>query len=236
MQFRQLRAAAAVGLCGLMASCSRPSIEEAPTPFARKAEPDEIERQMARDADDIWNVVAKTLKDGGLAIVQQDHDKLGGDLTAQRAGGGNVFVRVRQLQPRQSSITVRLQPPDRRTAFQLHEAFARGLGLGEAKSGLFGGESDSGSYRVTLDQAVQAARDALAAAKLEVTDATHQAEAAEVKGRRGDSIPAKIQIKSKDGRTASVTFIAGTEKNEEIKMLVRTLKQEFERRVRERAP
>src|SRR5436190_13111801 len=128
----------AAGLAFLLpAGCSRPSVEEAPTPFKKKAEPDEIERTYPRDADEIWKVVHKTFEQNQLAIVQQDHDKLGGDLVADRRGGGTVFTRVRQLQPKQSSVTVRLEPPDRSVSLQLHETFARELGLGDASGGLF---------------------------------------------------------------------------------------------------
>jgi Protein of unknown function (DUF3568) len=221
----------AAGLALLLpAGCSRPSVEEAPTPFKKKAEPDEIERTYPRDADEIWKVVQKTFEQNQLAVVQQDHDKLGGDLVAERRGGGTVFARVRQLQPKQSSVTVRLEPPDRGVSLQLHETFARELGLGDASGGLFGGDSDEGTYRITLSQAIQVGEEVLAAAGLQVTDAIKKADEAELKGRRSDSVPVRIQMKSKDRQTTVVTFYVGTDKNDEHKSLVRTLKQQFESR------
>jgi len=224
-------------LLAMLLSCSRPSVEEAPTPFQKKQEPDEVERTYPRDAEKIWEVVTKTFEKNQLAIVKKDQDKLGGDLVAQRTGGGNVFTRVRQLQPKQSSVTVRLEPPDRAVSLQLHETFARELGLGEAETGLFGGgDSDEGTYRITLDQAVQVAGEVLAASSLQVTDGTRKGDEAEMKARRSDSVPVKIRMKVKDRQTTLVTFIAGTEKNDEHKSLVRTLKQQFESRSRLLSP
>jgi len=225
------------GLALMLGCSSRPSVEEAPTPFQKQKEPDEIERTYPRDAEKVWDVVTGTLQKNQLAIVKQDHDKLGGDLAAQRKGGGNLFVRVRQLQPAQSSVTVRLEPPDRAVSLQLQETFARELGLGEAETGLFGGgDSDEGTYRLTLDQAIRVAEEVLAAANLQVTDASKKDDNAQLKARRSDSVPVKIRMKAKDRQTTLVTFIAGTEKNDEHKSLVRTLKQQFESRSRLLSP
>ena len=224
---------AATGAILFLAACSRPAVEEAPTAFGQ---PDEIERQLPRSAEETWDAVLEVLDENKFQIVQQDHDKLGGDLSAGRSPGSKVHVRVKQLQLKRTSLSVRLEPPDRSLSVQIHEAVARVVGLGEATGGLFGGESEQGAYALALEQAVQVARRALAALNLHLIDLTTKATEAELKGRRVDSTPVKIRMKAAEPRRTEVTFLVGTSKSDDHKDLLKSLRQEFERRARQLAP
>jgi hypothetical protein len=220
----------------LLAACSRPSVDEAPAAFGQRAEPDEIERQIPRDAEVVWEAALRVLHENQFQVLQQDHDKLGGDVTARRTAGNKVYVRVKQLQPKQTTVTVRLDPPDRPLSVQLQEGIAGAVGLGEATTGLFGGESEEGTYPLPLDQAVRVARQAFAELRLHVVDASRKESEAELKGRRADSTPVKVRMKFWNPRATALTFIVGASKSDDHRALLKSLRQEFERRVRQFAP
>jgi len=217
---------AAWGLAAMIAiaGCGgRPALEEPAPSFGRG--PDAIERLIAVPSDDVWDAVVSTLARNGFKIAFQDHDGLGGDLVAEQKGG-RVLVRVRRLDERESSLAVRVEPPDRTVTLQLQEAVARALGWGDARSGA----SERQTFRLSLDQAIHAAEQTLAALRIGVLDRRRGKDEAILEGRRADSIPVRIRLRCPDGRETDATFVAGASRSDEGRALARRMRQEFQMR------
>ena len=223
-----LGAAIAIAGCG-----RRPTIEEPPPGFGRG--PDAIERLCPEPATDVWDAVIDTLKDNGFEIAHEDHDALGGEMAAER-NGGRIIVRVRQVDQHQSSLAVRVEPPDPRVTLQLQETFARALGRGEARSGLFGGASEEQVVELPLDPAIRAAEATMKTLRIGVIDRRRGRGVAELDGRRIDSVPVRIRLESSDGRTTEATFVAGTTKSDDVRALAKRMRREFELRARDLTP
>jgi hypothetical protein len=134
---------------------------------------------------------------------------------------------VRSLDEKHSDVSVRVDPGNRNMAEMIHERIADKVGLKEAKSAFFGGNSCEGTYPNSLDSCVKAAEDAARRLKLTVTNREIEDGAAIVDARESNSNP--VQFKSKkvnDG--TKVTFIAGREKTEATRDLANRMKAEFE--------
>ena len=211
----------------LAAGCARPTVADSPPVFA--AGTGEIERLVPCDAEDAWTVVLRTLRRNDFAPARADHDRLGGDVAARRADRV-VFVRVRKLDEERTLLSVRAEPPDPALSLRLHEAFATGLGLGEARPGLFGGNSAELRAGLTIDEAVRRAREVLRVLRIEETGVEKKPEEAEVRGRTFDSTPVRIVLASDGPRAIEATFIVGARKRDAYLALAGRMKQEFERR------
>lgn len=219
-----LGAVLAIAGCG-----SRPDLEDGPPSFGRG--PDTLERFCPEPAVEIWDVVVSTLKRNGFDIDYEDHDRLGGDLIAGRLGG-RVLVRVRQVDQRRSSLAVRVEPSDASVTLAFQEAFARALGRGEARSGLFGGATERQTLRMSLDEAIHAAEETLRELRIDVLDRRRGKGEAVLDGRRFDSIPVRIRLRCPDGRKTDVTFVAGASMSDDARALARRLRLDFTTRAR----
>lgn len=215
-----LAATAALAGCG-----SRPAIDEPPPGFGRG--PDVIERLCPETALQLWDVVVGTLKRNGFEIVHEDHDGVGGEVVAERYGG-RVITQVRQVDDRNSSLAVRVEPPDRTVTLKIQEAYARALGRAEAS-----GASEELTVTLPLDASILAAEETLRALRVGVLDRRRGRGQAVLDGRRGDSVPVRIRLRG-DGRKTEAEFVAGTEKNDETEALARRMREEF--RIRTASP
>ena len=207
--------------------CARPAVEDSPPLFA--AGTGEVERRVPRDAEEAWDAVLRTLRRNGFTPVRTDHDRLGGDVAARR-GEVVVFVRVRMLDQNRTQVSARSDPPDPELSRRLHEAFAIGLGLGEAKAGMFGGCSAELHAGLPLDEAVQRARDVLRDLRITETGLEKNSDEAEVRGRTADSIPVLIILASDGPAETEATFVVGDRKRDAYLALAERMKQLFERR------
>jgi len=224
-----------LGLGALLAivGCgSRPKLEDPAPSFGRG--PDTIERTCPEPPDEIWDVVTETLRKNGFEIEFDDHDRLGGDLVAAQPGA-RVLVRVRQVDAKRSSLAVRVDPPDAKVTLAFQEAFARALGRGEASSGPFGGATERESVQMTLDAAIEAAEETLRALRIGVLDRRRGKDEAVLDGRRSDSIPVRIRLRT-DGEKTDATFVAGASKSEDARALARRMRLEFRMRARSGNP
>jgi hypothetical protein len=207
--------------------CARPTVSDSPPLFA--GEPGEIERRVPRDSGEAWDAVIRTLRRHGFTPVRTDHDRLGGDVAARKADRV-VFVRVRRTGDDRAVLSVRTEPADPELSRRLHESFALGLGMGEAKDGLFGGHSTEARAAMTIDQAVKTARDVLRALRIEETGLERKGDEADVRGRTVDSIPVRILLASEGPKETEATFIVGDRKRDPYLALAERMKEEFERR------
>ena len=187
-----------------------------------------VDREFSRPAQDVWKASVKSAEAMDLRISCETHDDLGGEIMASRANGDEVRISIRSLSEKSSQVSVRVEPGDPALATMLQERIAKKLGLGEARTGLFGGNSLEGTYDTPLILSMLAARRALRAVDVTLTgDETH-ADWATIDGRRPDSTPVRIRMDQVDPAKVRVTFIAGNEKSEDNKAFARRMKVDYE--------
>lgn len=186
-----------------------------------------VDRQYARSASDAWDAAVAAVKGYDLSIESDRHDSLGGEIQARRAGGDKVNVRVRSIDDKNSNVSVRVDPGNRNMADMIHEKIADKLGMKEAKSTFFGGNTVEGSYSSSLDVCVSAAECAARKLNLKVTNREVNGTSAVLDARESNSNPVQFKMKKTDDGT-KVSFIAGREKNDATQALAARLKSEFE--------
>jgi|SRR5579862_925146 len=186
-----------------------------------------VDRQYVKSASETWDAATAVVKGYEFKLESDQHDAMGGELHARRANGEKVVVRVRSLDERNSNVSVRVDPGNRNMAEMIHEKIADKVGLKEAKSAFFGGNSCEGTYPNTLDSCVKAAEEAAKRLKLTVTNREIKDGAAIVDAREANSTPVQFKMKKVDEGTR-VTFIAGREKTEATRDLANRMKAEFE--------
>lgn len=182
-----------------------------------------VEREYARSSDKIWKAAVESAKDAGLDIISERNDGLGGTLLARRATGEDVRVVVTPMHDARSKATVRVGPGDLTLAKLLHERIAENAGLGEARGGFFGGDSEEGLYAADVATCGSAARRTMYALKYEIVRET----TGRIDARGGGSTPVGIEWVTIKGKTR-VTFFAGESKSDEHRAMVRAMKAEFE--------
>jgi hypothetical protein len=187
-----------------------------------------VDREFTKPASIVWSASLKSVESMDLAVSSQAHDRLGGEIVARRGAGSLVRVWVKALDEKHSQVSVRVEPGERALATLLQERIAEKLGLGEARSGLLGGNSTDGVYCADLAVSMLSARRALRSLQVTITeDATH-AQWARIDGRLKDSTPVRIQIDQVEDQKTKVTFIAGNEKSEDNKAFAHRMKEEYE--------
>jgi len=188
-----------------------------------------VDRPYAKPAADVWDASVSAAKSYDLKIESDRHDRMGGELIARRAAGERVSIRVRSVDDRSSTVSIRVEPGDRNLANLLHDRIGEKLG-GQAKTGLFGGSSAEGTYTAALPRCVAAAEGALKAGDFELTKREVTESSAVLEGRRTDTVPAAIRI-SKDGDSRKAVFVVGSGKNAGNQAAADRLKADFERAV-----
>ena len=190
-----------------------------------------IDREYAKPASEIWSASLKSAEAANLTLNSEHHDKMGGEIVACRANGDEVRITVVSLAENTCRVSVRVGPGDRNLANLIQERIAEKTGLGEAKTGPFGGNSLAETYAAGLQSSISSARSAYAALSVTVTgDETHAASAT-VDGRLKDSTPVRIRMDKSDERNTRITFIAGNEKNADNKEFSWKMKEEFEKSI-----
>ena len=187
-----------------------------------------VERDYARTAPDAWKAAVRSAEASGLQIRSDRNDKFGGELVASRANGDEVRIDIRSLSEQLSRVTVRVEPGDRALATMIHERMAEKMGLGAARPGLFGGSSIEGTYLTDLESCRAPARRAFSALDVTPTGEDVHANGWRLDGRLKDSTPVRITAQKEGDLKTRVAFIAGSEKNEDMKALARKLRDEFE--------
>jgi hypothetical protein len=189
-----------------------------------------VDRDYSKPADQVWSAAVDSVKQAGMRIETDRHDALGGELVARRPDNSEVRINVKSLDQNNTKVSVRVGSGDKDLANNLQERIAEKMGMGEAKGGLFGGNSPDATYNADLESCVGAARRTYEALKLTVThEETHESWA-QIDARQSESNPVRIKCeKTDDGKKTKVTFIAGNEKNDDNKSFVQRMKDEFER-------
>ena len=186
-----------------------------------------VERTYAKSAPDTWDASLAAVKAYDLKVESDRHDSMGGEIQARRADGEKVLVKVRSLDDKTSEVSVRVGPGNKNMAEMIHEKITGKLGMKEAKSTLFGGNTAEGTYAQTLDHCVKAAEDTAKKMDMTVTNREVKDNHAVVDARESNSNPVQFKLKKTDDGV-KVTFIAGREKSDASKDLANRMKTEFD--------
>jgi hypothetical protein len=189
-----------------------------------------VDRDYARPVGKVWQASVDSAKDAGLEVLSAKGDALGGTLVARRSSGDEVRIVVNPLQETRSRVSVRVGPGDLALARLLHERIAEGVGLGEARTGLFGGHSLEGRYDPDLTACTLAGRRMLQALKLEITREETHALWTTIDARTAESIPVRLKCEI-EGTKTHVRFVAGEARTDDALALARRMKEEFEKNV-----
>jgi len=186
-----------------------------------------VERTYAKSAPDTWDASMAAVKAYDLRVDSDRHDSMGGEIQAHRGDGEKVMVKVRSLDDKNSEVSVRVGPGNKNMAEMIHEKIAGKLGMKEARSTLFGGNTAEGTYAQTLDHCVKAAEDTAKKMDMTVTNREVKDGHAVVDARETNSNPVQFKLKKVD-EGVKVTFIAGREKTDASKDLAHRMKTEFD--------
>lgn len=186
-----------------------------------------IDRQYGRSAADAWDAAVAAVKTYDITVESDAHDAMGGELRAHRGSGEKVVVRVKSLDEKNSNVSVRVEPGNRNMAEMIHEKIAEKLGMKEAKSTFFGGNTLEGTFTSNLDACVSAAECAARNLNLTVTNRERNPSTAVIDARDSNSNPVQFKMRKVDEGT-KITFIAGREKTDATQAFVARMKQEFE--------
>jgi hypothetical protein len=187
-----------------------------------------VDREFAKTSPEVWAAAVRSAEKVDCKVWSDVHDKLGGELIARRASGSEVHVWVKSLDERNTRVSVRVEPGDQALALMIQERIAENLGLGAAKSALFGGNSLEGTYANPLDLCRTSARRVISTLKVNLTDEETHATWSRIDGRLRDSTPVRIKIERIEDSKTRVTFTAGNQSNEDNKAFVQRMKDEFE--------
>jgi hypothetical protein len=221
-----------------------------------KGEANAVSRNYSRPTPVVWNAMTAALQGLDLRIEEDHHDALGGKLTAVRATGDEVSVKVRSIDEQNASVNVVVEKGDRNMADIVHGQIAKNLGTGSAKTSFYGGNRLEATYEASLARCVMAAERACEAIGFTVTNRDIHENWADLMARRSGASTVLIHVeaplpeqKPPSGQPApangggtgvpsdkktqvKVSFIVGTMRTEDNEEILGRLKQEFDRILR----
>jgi hypothetical protein len=221
---------ALAGIVALMAACSH----EGKSPSSKGdwgTGLNTVERKYAKTAADTFGAAVSALKAYDLTVDRDRSDEMGGEVVGRRADGRKVTVKVDALDKNSSRATVRVEPGDANLAQMIHEKMADELGMGTAKSALFGRNTLDGYYDVGLQGALDAAERTAKKLGWTVVHKEVKDDVATLDARVEDSTPVSFKaekVDDKRGKT-KVTFVAGRGKTDMSKTLLSRMHDEFDR-------
>ena len=220
-----------VSLAGAIVLAACGGAPETPGTTSDRGGPVEpIERQYGKPTDQVWDATLSAMKSMDLKIDVDRHDDLGGEIIARRADGRRVTANLSSIEKTRTKVAIRADRTSPEAAAQLHERIAEKLGMGEAKSALFGGNTLDGTYSTDFAGALGAAERACRKLGFIVTGREAHDTWAHLDARTVDSTPLRFRMDRRDDRSAptGVKFIAGRGTTDDSKSLVSRMKSEFE--------
>jgi hypothetical protein len=197
-----------------------------------------VSRTYPADVERAWQAVTSALKELELKTDESAHDALGGRLTAERATGETVEVRVRMMDMNSTRVDVAVDPADRNMAQAVQNRVSEKLGgsVEGAPGGAVGsGSSAEGTYDNPLDEAVAAAEQAFQALNLKVEHREQRDIWASLRTRAMGTIPVQILMQRTPKDQTEVTFGVGTSRGTDNEAIAERLKQEFEAALKQEA-
>lgn len=187
-----------------------------------------VDRDYQAKAPEAHEAAVAALERSGMRIVTNRCDSLGGEILAKRADESDVRVTTRSLDEDNCRMSIRVEPGDAALANILHERTACELGLCEATGGLFGGASEIDCYRMTVKEAMEAAKSSMSANKLDITHEEAHLTWCELEARQENSNPARIRILKGEDGCVDISFFAGTKKTKENQELAKKMHEAFD--------
>jgi hypothetical protein len=174
------------------------------------------------------------VKDLDLRVENDQHDALGGQMTAQRANKDSVVIEARSVDPATLQVSVAVDPGDRSMAQIVQDKIADRLGArtGVTRTGFDTGSRVEGTYDQKLDACVAAARKAAEVLKLTNPQEEIHDTWAKVESRQTDAIPMTVRMERTPKDQTHVVFTAGTGPADDNRVLAARLKAEFERHLK----
>lgn len=199
-----------------------------------------VSRTYNKTMEEVWPAILNTFKALDLRVEEDQHDALGGRLTAQRANKDSVIVEARSIDAHSLNVSVAVDPGDRNMAQIVQDRIADTLaGQGERGAGAprgaapAAGPNVEGSYPQPLDACMAAARRTAESLKLTHLQEDVRDTHARLEARHPQSGPVVFRMSRAGQAQTQVAFEAGAGgAAEEARGLADRIKAEFERQLR----
>jgi hypothetical protein len=190
-----------------------------------------VTRGYPLTVEQAWRVARTSAQTLDFKVTSDRHDAIRGELVALRATGEEVQILMKAKDSNNTEVAVQVGPGDIDMATLLQERMAEHAGMGQGKTGLFGGDSLDGVYCVTLTDCLQAGRRSFRELRVALKHQESHDTWGAVDGLQGDSTPVRIKGQNLGEMRTRVLFTVGTRSSEDHKAFVRTLKETFERQI-----
>ena len=190
-----------------------------------------VDRRYAKTPDDVSRAAAETLNELNMTVQGDEHDALGGQITATRATPSKeeVIVWYQSADARTTQVSVGVGKGDRGLAQLIHDHIAQKLGSPSAKSAPAVGACSDMEVDPPIAQCLSAAEQALKALKLDVSHKEIHDTWAQIEARQTDSVPVIVRMDRTEKDKTKVCFTAGTSKSQDTQQMADRVKAEFER-------
>jgi hypothetical protein len=190
-----------------------------------------VDRKYAKSPDEVSKAASEALGELNINIESDQHDALGGQITAARAtpAAEPVIVWYQSADARTTQVSVGVGKGDRGIAELIQEHIAQKLGSPTTRSAASVGARAEGTYDQPVAQCMTAAEQAMKDLKLQPSNKETHDTWAQVEARQADAIPVMVRMNRTEKDKTLVTFSAGNSKSSDTEMLAERLKAEFEK-------
>lgn len=228
MSYRLWSLVAGLGLLGSLGGCSMFGGSDTSKP------PDNsVDRRYAKTPEEVSRAATESLAELGMQTQGDEHDALGGQVTAIRSTPGKEKVTVwyKSIDPRNTQVWVGVGNGDRHLATMIHDRIAQHMGATSAKSVPMVGASADGEYDQPVAQTLAAAEKAIKDLKMDVSRRETHDTWAVVESRQADALPVTVKMERNEKDKTRVTFTAGTSRSQDTQQVADRLKAEFEKNI-----
>jgi hypothetical protein len=190
-----------------------------------------VDRKYSKSPDEVAKAASEALAELNINIQSDQHDALGGQITAARANAAEdpVIVWYQSADARTTQVAVGVGKGDRGIAELIQDHIAQKLGSPTTRSAPSVGARSEGTYDQPVAQCMAAAEQAMRDLKLEPSKKETHDTWAQVEARQADAIPVMVKMNRTEKDKTQVTFSAGNSKSSDTEMVAERLKAEFEK-------
>jgi len=190
-----------------------------------------VDRKYTKSPDEVSKAASEALGELNINIQSDEHDALGGQITAARAtpAAEPVIVWYQSADARTTQVSVGVGKGDRGIAELIQEHIAQKLGSPTTHMAPSVGARSEGTYDQPVAQCMAATEQAMKDLKLQPSNKETHDTWAQVEARQADAIPILVRMYRTEKDKTQVTFSAGNSKSSDTEMLAERLKAEFEK-------
>ena len=190
-----------------------------------------MDRKYTKSPDEVAKAASEALAELNINIQADQHDALGGQITAARSNAAEdpVIVWYQSADARTTQVSVGVGKGDRGIAELIQDHIAQKLGSPNTRSAPSVGARAEGIYDQPVAQCMAAAEQAMRDLKLEPSKKETHDTWAQVEARQADAIPVMVRMNRTEKDKTQVTFSAGNSKSSDTEMVAERLKAEFEK-------